>query len=133
MHTWISTQDEGWWRQTLDLRGVPFTYISTQTAAKETDLRSKYDVILFPPIGRAAGQTIITGMPMYGNPIPWKTTDLTPNLGSIDSTDDIRPGWATGMANLQNSSDGGVLALEDTAEFARHSASPPASTTESRG
>ena len=28
----------------------------------------KYDVILFPPVGRGAGQQIITGMPMYGNP-----------------------------------------------------------------
>ena len=53
LHTWISTQDEGWWRQTLDLRGVPYSYISTQAVAKETNLRSKYDVILFPPVGRA--------------------------------------------------------------------------------
>ena len=70
----------------------PFDYISTQDVAHDADLRSKYDVILFPPIGRGAGQTIITGMPMYGNPLPWKTTELTPNLGKIDSTDDMRPG-----------------------------------------
>ena len=46
---------------------------------------------------------------------------LTPNLGSIDETDDIRPGmgWA-GMANLQKFvRDGGVLiAVDDTANFA---------------
>ncbi len=94
LHTWISTQDEGWWRQTLDLRGVPYSYISTQAAAKETNLRSKYNVILFPPVGRANGQLIINGTPMYGNPIPWKTTELTPNIGKEDSTMTSGPGLA---------------------------------------
>ena len=64
VHTWINTQDEGWWRQTLDLRSVPFTYVSTQTLGKESDLKSKYDVILFPPVGRASAQQIITGTPI---------------------------------------------------------------------
>ena len=121
MHTWINTQDEGWWRQALDLLGVPFTYISTQDVTKDPSLRSKYDVILFPPVGRASGQTIISGMPMYGNPIPWKTTELTPNLGKIDGTDDIRPGMGwEGMSNLQQFvREGGVLiAVDDTASFA---------------
>ena len=121
MHTWINTQDEGWWRLTLDQIGVPFTYMSTQDLTKDADLRSKYDVILFPPVGRGAGQAIITGMPMYGNPIPWKTTELTPNIGKMDSTDDIRPGlgWE-GMANLQKFvREGGVLiTVDDTAAFA---------------
>ncbi len=75
MHTWLSTQDEGWWRLALDQLGVPFAYISTQDVAKDPDLRSKYDVIIFGPVGRGAS-AIISGMPMYGNPIPWKTTDL---------------------------------------------------------
>ncbi len=121
MHTWINTQDEGWWRLALDNLSVPFTYISTQDITNDNALRSKYDVILFPPIGRAAGQTLITGMPMYGNPIPWKTTPLTPNLGSVDETDDIRPGMGwSGMANLQAFvREGGLLiAVDDTANFA---------------
>ena len=120
MHTWISTQDEGWWRQTLDFRGVPYTYISTQTARKESDLKSKYDVILFPPVGRASGQLIVNGTPMYGNPIPWKTTDVTPNIGKEDSTDDIRPGlgWEGLMHLQQFVRDGGVLiTVDDSAEF----------------
>ena len=122
MHTWISTQDEGWWRLALDQLGVPFTYISTQDVANDADLRSKYDVILFPPVGRAArpGRSS-TGMPMYGNPLPWKKTELTPNLGKMDETDDIRPGlgWA-GLANLQEFvREGGLLiAVDDTADFA---------------
>ncbi len=121
MHTWINTQDEGWWRLALDQIAVPFTYISTQDLTNDPDLRSKYDVILFPPVGRAAGQTLITGSPLFGNPIPWKTTELTPNIGKIDSTDDIRPGMGwEGMANLQKFvRTGGVLVtVEDTASFA---------------
>ena len=121
LHTWINTQDEGWWRQTLDFRGVPFDYISTQDVAREADLRSKYDVILFPPVGGRAGRAIIEGMPMYGNPIPWKTTELTPNIGKIDSTDDIRPGMGwDGLTHLQKFvHDGGVLiTVDDTADFA---------------
>ena len=121
VHTWLSTQDEGWWRMALDFRHVPFTYISTQAVAKEADLKSKYDVILFPPVGRANPQLVITGMPMYGNPIPWKTTELTPNIGKEDSTDDIRPGLGyDGLEHLQKFvRDGGVLVtVDDTAEFA---------------
>ena len=121
MHTWINTQDEGWWRLALDKLSVPYTYISTQDVTKDASLRSKYDVILFPPVGRASGQTIISGMPMYGNPIPWTKTELTPNIGTNASTDDIRPGMGwEGMANLQAFvRDGGLLiAVDDTANFA---------------
>jgi hypothetical protein len=121
LHTWLSTQDEGWWRIALDQLSIPYTYINTQTVAKDADLRSKYDVILFPPVGRGAGQAIITGLPMYGNPLPWKTTDLTPNIGKIDSTDDIRPGlgWQ-GLANLQAfiRAGGVLITTDDTTSFA---------------
>src|SRR6185369_126256 len=101
MHTWLGTQDEGWYRVGLDQLQVPFTYISTQDVSHEPNLKSKYDVILFAPVGRNALQ-IINGLPMYGNPIPWKKTQLTPNLGNLDDTDDMRPGlgW-TGLQNLQ--------------------------------
>jgi Zinc carboxypeptidase len=121
MHTWINTQDEGWWRLALDQLSVPFTYISTQDVAKDFNLHQKYDVILFPPIGRGSGQQIISGLPMYGNPLPWKTSELTPNLGKIDSTDDMRPGlgWE-GLANLQQfvRSGGVLITVDDTANFA---------------
>jgi hypothetical protein len=132
VHTWINTQDEGWWRQTLDLRGVPFAYISTQALGKESDLKSKYDVILFPPVGRASAQQIISGTPLYGNPIPWKKTELTPNIGNEDSTDDIRPGMGwEGLMHLQKFvKDGGVLiTVEDTADFATQFGLAPGVTT----
>ncbi|MCU1265253.1 MAG: hypothetical protein JWM21_1571 [Acidobacteria bacterium] len=119
MHTWLSTQDEGWWRLAFDKLKVPYDYISTQDVAKDAGLRAKYDVIILAPVGRGTA-AIISGMPMYGNPIPWKTTTLTPNLGRIDSTDDMRPGlgW-TGVMNLQKFvQTGGVfITVDDTADL----------------
>jgi len=121
LHTWASTQNEGWWRLAFDQAEIPYSYISTQDVAKDGDLRSKYDAVLFPPVGRGAGQALISGMPMWGNPLPWKTTPETPNLGKPDSTDDIRPGlgW-TGLANLQKFvREGGLLiGSMDTADLA---------------
>ena len=124
VHTWLSTQTEGWWRQALDLLGVPYDYISTQTVSKIADLNAKYDVILFPPVGFASSPTtIINGLPHdWGNPLPWKNTPETPNLvGKNDSTDDMRPGlgW-DGVAHLQSFIEkGGVLlTATDTSRFA---------------
>ena len=119
MHTWLSTQDEGWYRVGLDQLGVPFTYINTQDVSREPNLKARYDVILFAPVGRGA-QQIISGLPMYGNPLPWKKTELTPNLGRLDQTDDMRPGlgW-TGLQNLQKFvKDGGLfITVDDTSDF----------------
>jgi hypothetical protein len=120
MHTWLSTQDEGWWRIAFDQMEIPYDYISTQEVAKDGDLNRKYDVIVFAPVGRGAA-AIINGLPMYGNPLPWKKTELTPNLGGFASTDDMRPGlgWA-GLTNLQNFvKRGGVfISTTDTADLA---------------
>jgi len=121
MHTWLSTQGEGWWRLEFDRLKIPYDYISTQKVAQMSDLRSKYDVIVFAPGVRGNPQTIVTGMPMYGNPLPWKTTSLTPNLGKIDETDDMRPGlgW-DGLAHLQDfvTKGGLLITANDTANFA---------------
>ena len=70
---------------------MPYTYISTQQIADDTNLNAKYDVIVFPPVGRGP-EGIVNGMPMWGNALPWKKTAETPNLGSEDQTDDMRPG-----------------------------------------
>ncbi|HZS61136.1 MAG TPA: M14 family zinc carboxypeptidase, partial [Gemmatimonadaceae bacterium] len=110
VHTWLDTQDEGWWRQTLDFAEVPFTYISTQEIAKEPDLSAKYDVILLPP-SQTSVSSIIEGLPMWRNPMPWKHTALTPNFGTWAETDDVRPGlgWQ-GLEHLQSfARHGGVI------------------------
>ncbi|HEY2544850.1 MAG TPA: M14 family zinc carboxypeptidase [Candidatus Acidoferrum sp.] len=124
VHTWLSTQTEGWWRLALDNLGIPYDYISTQVVSKTPDLNAKYDVILFPPVGFAANPTaIINGLPSaWGNPLPWKNTPETPNLvGKNDSTDDMRPGlgWE-GVANLQSfvAKGGVLLTATDTSRFA---------------
>jgi hypothetical protein len=70
--------------------------------------------------------SIVRGMPAgWGNPLPWKTTPETPNIGHLgsvdDSTDDMRPGlgW-TGLAHLEQFVErGGVLVTaQDTSDFA---------------
>jgi len=121
MHSWQSTQTEGWWRYAFDNLGIPYQYISTQTAAAQPDLRGKYDVIIFAPIGHATTEEVLNGTSMYGNPLPWQKTSLTPNLGGLDSTADMRPGLGyEGLQHLRRFvSQGGLLiTCEDTAEFA---------------
>ncbi len=124
LHTWLSTQTEGWWRQALDLLQIPYDYISTQTVSREENLNAKYDVILFPPVGFAGSTTaIVNGLPTdWGNPLPWQNTPETPNLvGKNDSTDDVRPGlgWS-GVAHLQSfvQKGGVLLTVMDTSLFA---------------
>ncbi len=128
MHTWQSTQTEGWWRYAFDHAGVPYKYISTQIAAAENDLRSKYDVIVFAPVGYATTQSILNGTPMYGNELPWEKTELTPNLGLLDSTADTRPGLGLeGLEHLRKFVEQGGLLItsEDTAQFAIDSGLAP--------
>src|SRR5207248_2612349 len=125
VHTWLSTQTEGWWRLALDKLGIPYDYLSTQTVAKIPDLNVKYDVILFPPAGGWGGSVnaIVNGVPTaWGNALPWKNTPETPNLaGKNDSTDDLRPGlgW-DGVARLQEfvQRGGVLLTATDTSSLA---------------
>jgi hypothetical protein len=137
MHTWLGTQTEGWWRLAFDKAGVPFSYINTQTASADADLRAKYDVIVFAPVGRASAQQIIDGIPITpsGNPMPWQKTDLTPNM-TIDNTADTRPGLGyTGLAHLKDFvAKGGLLVTcEDTAQFAAETGLAPGVSIASTG
>ena len=128
MHTWLGTQTEGWWRLAFDKAGIPFSYISTQTVGAESDLRSKYDVIIFAPVGRSSSQEIINGLPMWGNALPWEKSEITPNLGLLDSTADMRPGLGyDGLAHLKSFVEKGGLLItcEDTAQFAIESGLAP--------
>jgi hypothetical protein len=121
MHSWQATQTEGWWRYAFDTAGIPFTYMSTQTAAVEPDLRAKYDVIVFAPIAHASSQDILNGTPKYANAMPWQKTALTPNLGLLDATADTRGGLGyDGLAHLRSFVERGGLLItcEDTAQFA---------------
>jgi hypothetical protein len=113
VHSWSRTQDEGWVRGTLDEYSVPYTYFSDQKL-RELNLRTKFDVIIFPHTGGTSAQTI-NGIPMSGkDPIPYKKSELTPNLGVLDETDDVRGGM--GMEGLMELArfvaEGGTLITE---------------------
>ncbi len=113
VHTWINTQNEGWYRIELDRLGIPYDYISDQDVGKTENLRDKYDVIIWGPVG-GSSQSIVRGIPKFSEseaPIPWKGSALTPNMGmSPDQTDDIRGGMGIqGVANLQRFVEGGGL------------------------
>ncbi len=128
MHTWLATQTEGWWRYAFDEAGVPYDYISTQTVAGMADLRGKYDVIVFAPVAHVSTDQIVNGMPMYGNALPWQKSDLTPNIGRLDSTADMRPGLGyAGLEHLQEfvSKGGLLITCEDSAQFAIESGLAP--------
>lgn len=113
VHTWINTQNEGWFRIEFDRLGIPYTYISDQNLAKIPNLREKFDVIIWGPVGGSA-QNIVRGMAKLSDkepPIPWKASELTPNMGmSPDTTDDIRGGLGLqGIAKLNDFIEAGGL------------------------
>ncbi len=90
MHSWISTQDEGWVRYAFERLGVPYTGISDQEA-RTPGVLDRFDVVVFPHVGGNAG-AMLNGRSMAGPPVPWKKSAETPHLGSVDETDDVRPG-----------------------------------------
>jgi hypothetical protein len=121
MHTWQSTQNEGWLRLGLDEYGIPFDYISVHEVRDDTQLRDRYDVILFGPASSNA-LSIIEGV-QGSRPLPWKRTDLTPNLGRQDETDDMRGGLELqGVLNLKNFVDAGgtLVTLSSSASLPIH-------------
>ncbi|MBV8818648.1 MAG: hypothetical protein JO022_09855, partial [Acidobacteriaceae bacterium] len=119
IHAWQRTQDEGWVRAALDRYGVPYTYFADQKL-RDGNLRSKYDVIIYPHVG-GSSQSHLNGIPKTGkDPIPYRKSDLTPNLGANDQSDDIRGGMgAEGLAELTKFvQQGGTLITEgSTAAF----------------
>ncbi|MBZ5602150.1 MAG: hypothetical protein LAO79_07580 [Acidobacteriia bacterium] len=113
VHAWQRTQDEGWVRAALDNYGVPYTYFSDQRL-KDGNLRSKYDVIIYPHVGGNSASHL-TGIPKVGpDPVPYKKSEMTPNLGALDQSDDIRGGMGIeGLAELAKFvQEGGTLITE---------------------
>ena len=113
VHSWSRTQDEGWVRAALDSYGIPYTYFADQKL-REWNLRTKFDVIIFPHTG-GTSQQIIAGIPKSGkDAIPYQKSDLTPNLGVLDETEDVRGGM--GMEGLMELArfveEGGTLITE---------------------
>jgi hypothetical protein len=113
VHSWSNTQNEGWVRAAFDFYGVPYKYFGDITL-REGNLRAKYDVIVFPHVGGTAVSQV-NGIPKTaGDPVPYRKSELTPNLGVQDQADDIRGGMGfDGLMNLyQFVKDGGLLIVE---------------------
>ncbi len=103
VHSWLSTQTEGWFRIALDQAGIPYDYISDQKLREIPDLRSRWDVILFGPTP-GNSQRIVNGIPAHGpDPIPFQKSKLTPSFGlGPDQSEDIRRGMELeGLLNLR--------------------------------
>ena len=113
LHNWSRTQDEGWVRAALETYGVPFTYMADKELADMSDLRSRYDVVIYPHTGGNA-QSNVNGIPMNGQPVPYRRSAETPAFGTPDSTSDIRGGMGiTGLMNLYKFVEqGGTLITE---------------------
>jgi hypothetical protein len=112
IHTWTSTQDEGWVRMALDKFKVPYTYFA-DNLVRQGNLKQKYDVIIFPHAG-GSGSGLVYGGVQGAEPRPYKKTDETPHLGIQDSTDDMRGGLGyDGLQELMKFVQaGGVLITE---------------------
>ncbi|HWZ29976.1 MAG TPA: M14 family zinc carboxypeptidase [Bryobacteraceae bacterium] len=113
VHSWQRTQDEGWVRAALDQFGVPYTYFSDQKL-RDGGLRAKYDVIIYPHVG-GNSSSHLTGIPKVGpDAVPYKKSEMTPNLGALDQSDDIRGGMGIeGLAELAKFvQEGGTLITE---------------------
>jgi hypothetical protein len=111
LHSWSSTQDEGWVRMVFDRLKVPYTYFA-DNLVRQGNLRAKFDVIIYP-----AGPVQVDGgdIPVGGTPQPYKKTDLTPNIGTAPDTTDDRRGslGRDGMRALETFvQEGGVLIAE---------------------
>src|SRR5260370_5721274 len=105
----------------MDELKVPYTYVADTWLRENQNLREKFDVMILPPMGGggAAGlSAVLRGLPMRGDPRPWKNSAETPNFVApgLDSTDDIRGGLGyQGLANLERFvRDGGLLIAVQT-------------------
>jgi hypothetical protein len=119
MHTWSSsTQTEGWVRIALDKSEIPYEYISVHEVRDTPRLKDRWDVIIFGP-STSNAMSIVEGLPMTGDPQPWKATDLTPNIGRQDETDDMRGGLELeGVLHLRDFLDEGGVFITMTSSSA---------------
>ena len=79
-------KDGSGWRSTTSRCRTP---TSARRSCAKAISKSKYDVIIFPHAGQG-GSGLITGGVQGNEPRPYKKTDATPNVGTVDSTDDMR-------------------------------------------
>jgi hypothetical protein len=102
LHTWRSTQAEGWVRYTLDQLGVPYTYVADTELRSMGSLRRRFDVLLFPDQGGDA-RSIVEGLDPAAGPLPYRRSDAAPTLGRPDAAGDITGGMRLeGLAAIRD-------------------------------
>ena len=121
MHTWQTTQNEGWLRVGLDEYAIPYDYVSVHDVRDTPRLKDRWDVILFGPSSPDALGIVrgVTG----DDPLPWKASEVTPNIGRQASTDDMRGGLELeGVLHLQRFvEEGGVfVTLQNSSSLPVH-------------
>ena len=112
LHDWTDTQEDGWFRITLDQLKIPYDYIADTKVRETSNLRDQFDVIIVPPFAGELAR-VIQGLPMQGPALPWKNTPETPSFVApgLDESDDIRGGLGySGVAGLERFvREGGLL------------------------
>ncbi len=134
IHSWQSTQDEGWVRMGLDMYKIPYTYFGDNEVRKG-GLREKYDVILYPSAGV---QIDGGGPPEGGQPQPYRPSAAAPSIATApDQTDDRRGGLGRdGLMELEKFVNaGGVLITEGatTQTFVDYHVAPGVSVEDTQG
>ena len=121
MHTWISTQTEGWWRQAFDLIDPVRLHQHAGRRRRRRTCNAKYDVIIFRPAGGRPAVDHRRACRCGATRCRGRIPPETPNIGTYAQTDDIRPGLGyEGLMNLQTSSPTAACssAPTNTADFA---------------
>jgi len=123
LHSWRSTQNAGWVRYSFDHAGVPYTFLE-KDEIRAGNLKTKFDVIVIPAFGaRTTFKDILAGVDRKWSPLAYNTTEASPNIGHLLSSDDITGGIGfAGMAEIEKFvleggtlitfGSGGVVAVE---------------------
>ncbi len=91
LHSWRSTQQEGWVRYAFDTFGIPYAYVGVDRLRASKDLKKRYDVIVFPDQG-GDGRAIFAGIDPKDGPLPYQSSSDHPSLGYPDATADMTGG-----------------------------------------
>ena len=123
LHSWRSTQNAGWVRYSFDNAGVPYTLLE-KDEIRRGKLKTKFDVIVIPAFGSSTTfKEVLAGIDRKWSPLAYNTSEISPNIGHLLSSDDITGGIGfTGMAEIENFvleggtlitfGSGGVVAVE---------------------
>jgi len=123
LHSWRSTQNAGWVRYSFDNAGVPYTLLE-KDEIRRGKLKTKFDVIVIPAFGSGTTfKEVLAGIDRKWSPLAYNTSEISPNIGHLLSSDDITGGIGfAGMAEIENFvleggtlitfGSGGVVAVE---------------------